>query len=112
MAAHRALTLFILIFLHVQYSLSLGIPVHQTRKPAIAALQAYGIPIPPRIVNVTQAQIDQAYTIVNASISQAAKLNEARVRNPARNAYNLTPGTIIKRDSSDTRLVPGRPRLC
>ncbi|GFF73175.1 glucan 1,3-beta-glucosidase [Aspergillus lentulus] len=111
MAAHTALTLFLLIFLHVQYSLSSGIPVHAVRKPAVAALQAHGIHIPPRVINATQAQIDQAYAIVKASIAQAAKLNEARVKNPARNTYKLAPGTIIKRDSNDTQTGIRQPPL-
>jgi hypothetical protein len=79
------------------------------RSGSRSSSQAHGVPVPPRVANATQAQIDQAHATVNASIAQAAKLNEAPVRNPARNAYKLVPGTIIKRDSNDTQTGTGQP---
>jgi hypothetical protein len=56
---------------------------------------------PPRLQNVTLANIDKARAIVKYALEQSAVHNKARIEHPARNNYQLMPGTkISKRDEA------------
>lgn len=114
MARLSGVVLVIWTFLSIQCCLATTIPFHGPPKPPLAALHARGTAVPSRVSNATQAQIDKARAIVTAAIAQAAKLNEARVKKPARNNYKLAPGTIIingitKRDNGTVENGPGPP---
>lgn len=60
--------------------------------------------------NATLSDVEKARDIVRNALARAAQLNEARVRSPARNNYELAPGTKLKRSGStapqDTQPAP------
>jgi len=113
MAGLLAVMVLIRAFLSIQFCLATTIPLYDPIQPPLAAIRVRNVIIPPRVLNATQAQIDQARAVVEAAIAQAAKLNEARVKWPARNIYKLAPAAVIKRDNgtSEVGIEPPPPLL-
>ncbi|KAL2066965.1 hypothetical protein VTL71DRAFT_1389 [Oculimacula yallundae] len=61
----------------------------------------------PSLSNVTSSDLDRARKLVEEAIVNATRLNAARYANPARNRYQLQPGTLLgRRDTLDFTTPP------
>ncbi len=49
----------------------------------------------PLLKRASSSQLERAREIVAKAIAESARRNEARYKNPARNAYRLRPGTVV-----------------
>ncbi|KAK5659440.1 hypothetical protein OQA88_641 [Cercophora sp. LCS_1] len=57
----------------------------------------------PLVQKASAADLARARSIVAEAIAASAKLNKARLENPARNRYRLKPGTVIGGETVDKR---------
>lgn len=57
----------------------------------------------PLVQKASAADLARARDIVAEAIAASAKLNKARLENPARNRYRLKPGTVIGSETVDKR---------
>jgi hypothetical protein len=49
----------------------------------------------PLVRNATESDLERARRIVEDALAEAARRNEDRQNNPARNVYGLRPGTVV-----------------
>lgn len=64
----------------------------------------------PLMRNTTTAKLEAAKRIVHDAIAKSAKFNQARLEHPARNRYELKPGTIVGETPAQQRRRRARAR--
>lgn len=72
-----------------------GPPRANVGKVKRAETMTNAITLTPLFENATKSDLEKARQIVEDAISKSAELNAARLANPARNRYQLKPGTMV-----------------